>query len=299
MSESSDETERLRAELAARDGELARLRTELAETNSGVLALYAELETQAEALRRASDLKSSFLSNVSHELRTPIASVINLSRLLLDEELGGGKLEPEQKRQVGFIARAGETLLELVNSLLDLARIEAGRMEVLVRPILVAEVLATLRGMFRPLVTRQSVALIIEEPAASLAMRSDEGKLAQILRNLVGNALKFTERGEVRLTTIAEGEWVTFTVSDTGIGIPAEHLERVFQEFEQVANPLQAAAKGVGLGLPLSRSLAELLGGSLTVTSAPGTGSQFALRLPLVLQPADAPLIGHGEVAVA
>ena len=299
MTEQVNEIERLRAELAARDAELSRLRTELAETNSGVLALYAELESQAEQLRRASDLKSSFLSNVSHELRTPIASVINLSRLLLDPELGGGRLEPEQMRQVGFIARAGETLLELVNSLLDLARIEAGRMEVLVRPLLVGEVLATLRGMFRPLVTRQAVSLIIEEPAAPLTMRSDEGKLAQILRNLVGNALKFTERGEVRVHTTADSEWVTFIVSDTGIGIPPEHLERVFREFEQVPNALQASARGVGLGLPLSRSLAELLGGTLTVTSAPGVGSRFTLRLPLALPSADVPRTGHAEQAVA
>ena len=286
MTESSNEVERLQAELAARDVELSRLRSELAETNRGVLALYAELEAQAEALRRASDLKSSFLSNVSHELRTPIASVINLSRLLLDEELGGGRLDAEQRRQVGFIARAGETLLEMVNSLLDLARIEAGRMEVVVRPLLVGEVLSTLRGMFRPLVTRQDVSLVIEEPETRLTMRSDEGKLAQILRNLVGNALKFTERGEVRLHTSAEPEWISFIVSDTGIGIPDEHLERVFREFEQVPNALQAAAKGVGLGLPLSRSLAELLGGTLTVTSTPGEGSRFTLRLPMVLQPA-------------
>jgi signal transduction histidine kinase len=286
VTESSNEVERLRAELVARDAELARLRKELAETNSGVLALYAELEAQAEALRRASDLKSSFLSNVSHELRTPIASVINLSRLLLDEELGGGKLDAEQRRQVGYIARAGETLLEMVNSLLDLARIEAGRMEVLVRPLLVGEVLSTLRGMFRPLVTRQDVSLVIEEPETRLTMHSDEGKLAQILRNLVGNALKFTEHGEVRLQTSAEPEWISFIVSDTGIGIPDEDLERVFREFEQVPNALQAAAKGVGLGLPLSRSLAELLGGTLTVTSAPGEGSRFTLRLPMVLQPA-------------
>ena len=296
MTESSSEIERLRAELGAREAELSRLRSELAETNSGVLALYAELEAQAEALRRASDLKSSFLSNVSHELRTPIASVINLSRLLLDEELGGGRLDGEQRRQVGFIARAGETLLEMVNSLLDLARIEAGRMEVKVRPLLVGDVLATLRGMFRPLVTRAEVSLVIEEPETRLTMRSDEGKLAQILRNLVGNALKFTERGEVRLHTSADGEWVSFTVSDTGIGIPGEHLERVFREFEQVPNALQAAARGVGLGLPLSRSLAELLGGTLTVTSVTGEGSRFTLRLPLVLQPAQS---APGEPAEA
>ena len=299
MTPADDEVTRLRSELAARDAELTRLRTELAETNSGVLALYAELETQAEALRRASDLKSSFLSNVSHELRTPIASVINLARLLLDKELGGGSLDDDQRIQVGYIARAGETLLEMVNSLLDLARIEAGRMEVLARRFVVAELLGTMRGMFRPLVTRREVALVIEEPAAKLTMESDEGKIAQILRNLVANALKFTERGEIRVRAEEADGWVTFTVSDTGIGIPVEHHERVFQEFEQVSGPLQAKAKGVGLGLPLSRSLAELLGGTLTLTSGAGSGSQFTLRLPRVAGTAPAARGEPAEAAVA
>ena len=299
MTDSNSELQGLRDELRARDAELARLRAELAETNSGVLALYAELETQAEALRRASELKSSFLSNVSHELRTPIASVINLARLLLDEELGGASLDTEQRRQIGYIVRAGETLLEIVNSLLDLARIEAGRMEVVARPLLVGDLLSTLRGMFRPLVTRQEVALVIDEPPAGLSMRSDEGRIAQILRNLVGNALKFTERGEIRVHTSADHEWVTFVVRDTGIGIPGEDHERVFEEFEQVAGPLQAKAKGVGLGLPLSRNLAELLGGTLTVTSAAGEGSEFTLRLPRVMAAASAVDSREGEAAVA
>ncbi|HEX8851747.1 MAG TPA: HAMP domain-containing sensor histidine kinase [Gemmatimonadaceae bacterium] len=274
------ETERLRAEIAARDAELERLRTELSETNRGVLALYAELETQADALRRASDLKSSFLSNVSHELRTPIASVINLARLLLDESVGAAKLDVEQRRQLGYIERAGETLLEMVTSLLDLARIEAGRMQVTPEEVLVADLLATLRGMFRPLVTNREVTLAFDEVPAGLAIETDEGKLAQILRNLIGNALKFTERGEIRVAAVAEGSSIRFTVRDTGIGIPAEHHERIFQEFEQVSGPLQARAKGVGLGLPLSRSFAQLLGGSLTLESAPGSGSTFTLRLP-------------------
>jgi signal transduction histidine kinase len=298
VTQGDEEVTRFRAELEARDAELTRLRRELAETNSGVLALYAELETQAEALRRASELKSSFLSNVSHELRTPIASVINLARLLLDEEIGGGSLDAEQRLQVGYIARAGETLLEMVNSLLDLARIEAGRMDVVVRPVVVADLLATMRGMFRPLVTRAEVALVIEEPAAGLTMTSDEGKIAQILRNLVANALKFTERGEIRVRASEEDGWVTFVVSDTGIGIPAEHQERVFQEFEQVSGPLQAKARGVGLGLPLSRRLAELLGGTLTLASGSGQGSTFTLRLPAVAG-ANAPVRGRKEAAVA
>jgi signal transduction histidine kinase len=299
VTDSSSELQRLRDELGARDAELTRLRAELSETNRGVLALYAELETQAEALRRASDLKSSFLSNVSHELRTPISSVINLARLLLDDELGAASLDAEQRRQIGYIARAGEALLEMVNSLLDLARIEAGRMEVASRPMLVGDLLATLRGMFRPLVTRREVALVIEEPPAGLAMRSDEGRIAQILRNLVGNALKFTERGEIRVQTSSDDGWVTFVVRDTGIGIPGGDQERVFEEFEQVAGPLQAKAKGVGLGLPLSRRLAELLGGTLTVASVAGEGSTFTLRLPRVIADAAEEGTRAAEAAVA
>jgi signal transduction histidine kinase len=293
------EVTRLHAELAARDAELARLRTELAETNSGVLALYAQLESPAEVLRHTSDLKSSFLSNVSHELRTPIASVINLARLLLDPELGGGRLDDEQRVQVGYIARAGETLLEMVNSLLDLARIEAGRMDVVVKRVVVAELLATMRGMFRPLVTRREVALVFEDPPGGLTMQSDEGKIAQILRNLVANALKFTEQGEIRVRASESESWVTFIVSDTGIGIPIEHQERVFQEFEQVSGPLQVKAKGVGLGLPLSRSLAELLGGTLTLASGTGGGSAFTLRLPAVFGSGGATRLEATEAALA
>ena len=285
MTDPTNETERLRAQLAARDGELERLRSELAETNRGVVALYAELETQADALRRASDLKSSFLSNVSHELRTPIASVINLARLLLEDPAGAQRLDSEQKRQLGYIQRAGETLYEMVTSLLDLARIEAGRMHVNVEEVLVHDLFSALRGMFRPLVTNREVALVFDEVPAALAMRTDEGKLAQILRNLIGNALKFTERGEIRVSAqLDDADTVRFAVADTGIGIAAEHRERIFHEFEQVSGPLQSRAKGVGLGLPLSRSFAQLLGGSLTVESAPGAGSTFILRLPIRLR---------------
>ncbi|NUQ19627.1 MAG: HAMP domain-containing histidine kinase [Gemmatimonadaceae bacterium] len=281
MTTSIDETAQLRTQLAAREAELERLRAELAETNRGVVALYGELETQADALRRASDLKSSFLSNVSHELRTPIASVINLARLLLEDPAGAHRLDAEQKRQLGYIQRAGETLYEMVSSLLDLARIEAGRMQVTPSEVLVDDLLSALRGLFRPLVTNREVALVFDDVPTGLTMRTDEGKLAQILRNLIGNALKFTERGEIRVTATPEGaDAVRFTVADTGIGIPPEHQERIFHEFEQVAGALQSRAKGVGLGLPLSRSFAQLLGGSLTLESAPGAGSTFILRLP-------------------
>ena len=270
----------LRARLAAQEAELERLRQELAETNRGVVALYAELDERAADLRRASDSKSRFLSNVSHELRTPIASIINLGRLML-EERSGTPFDDEHRRQLGYIVGAGESLHAMVTELLDLARIEAGRIAVEPAPVSIADVMTSLRGMIRPLATRPGVALVIEDADPALVVETDEGRLAQILRNLLTNAVKFTERGEVRATATREPEgWTRFAVSDTGIGIAPEDQDRIFHEFEQVAGPLQRKARGIGLGLPLSRQLARLLGGELTLESAPGKGSTFTLHLP-------------------
>ena len=276
----TDAKERLREALAARDAELERLRQELDETNRGVVALYAELDAHAEELRRASDSKSRFLSNVSHELRTPIASVINLGRSLLEEPLGT-PLGTEHQRQLGYIVRAGESLLSMVTELLDLARIEAGKITVTPGRVIVADVMSSLRGMIRPLATRPGVALVIEDCEPSLVIETDEGRLSQILRNLLTNAVKFTEHGEVRANVARDADgWLRFAVVDTGIGIAPEDQERIFQEFEQVAGPLQRPARGIGLGLPLSRQLARLLGGELSLESAVGRGSRFTLRLP-------------------
>jgi signal transduction histidine kinase len=280
MLTSTDELTRLREALAASEAEGARLRRELDETNRGVLALYAELDDHALALRHASDLKSSFLSNASHELRTPIVSVINLARLLLEDD--GTPLASEQRRSLGYIQHAAQALNAMVDDLLDLAKIEAGKADVRVAPVRVADLFGTLRGMFRPLLRGDAVTLEIHDPPHDLELATDEARLAQILRNLVSNAIKFTERGSVRVTAAHDGDAVLFTVADSGVGIAPEHLERIFQEFEQIPGPLQQRAKGTGLGLPLSRRLAGLLGGSLSVASTVGHGSTFTVRLPVV-----------------
>lgn len=267
-------------ELRARQEELARLNQELQDTNRGVVALYAELDERANHLRRADELKSRFLSNMSHEFRTPLNSILALSRLLLGRT--DGELTPEQERQIQFIRKAAESLTELVNDLLDLAKVEAGK--IVVTPIECSAdgLFATLRGMLRPLLVGDAVALVFEDPADVPALVQDESKLSQILRNLISNAIKFTERGEVRIWASydREGDSVTFSVRDTGIGIAEEDLEIIFQEFGQVANPMQRRVKGTGLGLPLSKKLAELLGGSLAVESAPGEGSVFSVTVP-------------------
>ncbi|MGN6390684.1 MAG: ATP-binding protein [Gemmatimonadales bacterium] len=262
-----------------RQAEVERLNQELAETNRGVLALYAELDEKAADLARASELKSRFLSNISHELRTPLNAILNITALLIDR--ADGPLTTEQERQVRFVRGAATTLSEMVNDLLDLARIEAGRSVVRSSTFTVADLLAGLRGMFRPIMPSDSVALVVEEPADALELGTDEGKLSQILRNLISNALKFTEQGEVRVTAAAEADGtVRFTVADTGIGIAPEDQDRIFEEFAQLESALQKRATGAGLGLPLSRKLAELLGGQLSVASTPGIGSTFTLVIP-------------------
>lgn len=267
-------------EIRRRDEESKQLNQELGDTNRGVVALYAELDERAEQLRKASELKSRFLSNMSHEFRTPLNSVLALSRLLLDRI--DGELTSEQERQIGYIRRSAESLLELVNDLLDLSKVEAGKVEVKCARFTVSNLFGALRGALRPLLTSASVELNFETAEDMPELFTDEAKVAQILRNLISNALKFTERGEVRVTARhdAEKKIAIFRVRDTGIGIPPEHHERIFEEFSQIDTRLQKTVKGTGLGLPLSRSLAQLIGGNITIESVVGQGSVFTLTIP-------------------
>jgi signal transduction histidine kinase/DNA-binding response OmpR family regulator len=272
-------------QLRERQEELGRLNAELDDTNRGVVALYAELDEKADHLRRADEMKSRFLSNMSHEFRTPLNSILALSQLLLSR--ADGPVTEEQEKQLAFIRKSAEDLSELVNDLLDLAKVEAGK--IVVRPIRfeVQGLFAALRGMLRPLLVSDTVQLVFEDPQGVPPLYTDEAKISQILRNFVSNALKFTERGEVRISArlAPSGDAVDFSVADTGIGIAFEDQERIFQEFTQLEHPLQRQVKGTGLGLPLCRRLAELLGGALSVTSTPGAGATFSAILPLVYSP--------------
>jgi signal transduction histidine kinase len=238
-----------------------------------------ELDERAQDLGRAADLKSRVLSDISHEVRTPLNAIINLSRLLLDRL--DGELSVEQERQVRMIRDSAMTVTDLVNDLLELARMEAGKTVARVASFSAADLFAALRGMFRPLVTTESVALVLDDVGHLPPLETDEGKLGQVLRNLISNALKFTEKGEVRVSAELRGaDAIAFSVTDTGVGIADEDKERIFQEFLQIENPLQRRAHGTGLGLPLSRKLVTFLGGELLVQSRLGQGSTFTAVIP-------------------
>jgi signal transduction histidine kinase len=268
------------AELRERQEDLLALTRELEDTNRGIVALYAEIEDKAERLRLADEMKSRFLSNTSHELRTPLSSIRALAKLLLDRL--DGDLTIEQERQVKFIEKAANDLSELVNDLLDLAKIEAGKVEVLPAPVVVDNLFRALKGMLRPLVDDARVELVFETPDFDEPFESDEGKISQVLRNFISNALKFTEQGSVRVSASwdRERDIIAFAVADTGIGISPDNLQLIFEEFSQIEHPLQRRSKGTGLGLPLCRKLAALLGGRVEVESQVGTGSTFRLVLP-------------------
>ncbi|MFG2105968.1 sensor histidine kinase [Micromonospora chersina] len=276
-----DELEVLNSELQETNrGVMAlynQLTEELEETNRGVVALYAELDEKSAQLRAASESKSRFLANVSHELRAPVTAIIGLSRLLADS--ASDPLTAEQARQVGLIRSSAADLLGLVNELLDLAKAESGRLEPNWAEVDLRGLFGQLRGTLRALATRPEVELVVEEPPTPATVRSDEVLLAQVLRNLLHNGLKFTERGEVRLRAERRGDVWSLSVTDTGAGIPPELHERIFEEFYQV--PGTTRVGGTGLGLPYARRLVTLLGGTLELTSEPGRGSTFTVVLPV------------------
>jgi signal transduction histidine kinase len=291
-------------EIRQRNLEIGHLNRELAETNRGVVALSAELEEKAEQLRAANEVKSRFLSHASHEFRTPLTGIIGLTRLLLNS---GEKRSEEERRQLQFILRSAEDLTAIVDDLLDLAKVEAGKIQLYPAEFELSSLLGAMRGLFRPLQAADSVNLVFEEPSGMPPLFTDEGKVGQIVRNLVSNALKFTEKGEVRVSArlLPDSDSVEISVQDTGIGIAPENLSRIFEEFSQVDSPVQRRVKGTGLGLPLVRRLAELLGGGVSVSSTPGMGSTFTVRLARRLnvravdpdRPASAVIVDDEEIA--
>jgi CheY-like chemotaxis protein/two-component sensor histidine kinase len=236
---------------------------------------------------------------MSHEFRSPLNSILALSGLLLNRS--DGALSADQELQAEYIRKAARDLLDLVNDLLDLAKVEAGKVEAKPLEFRVADLFAALRGMLRPLLLNQAVDLVFEDVDDVPAMFSDEGKISQILRNFISNALKFTEQGEVRVSArVSQNGNIIFSVADTGIGIAPEDQQRIFQDFAQVDSPIQRRVKGTGLGLPLSQKLATLLGGEVRVESRPGAGSTFTVEIPVRYeQPVEIGLQSESALATA
>jgi signal transduction histidine kinase len=270
------------ARIAELTGQVEAMQTELDETNRGVVALYAELDDQAQQLQRATELKSRFLAYMSHEFRTPISALRSLARLLLDRV--DGPLTSEQEKQVRFIQSTAEEFADMVNDLLDLAKVEAGRIDVSPAWFEMVDLFSALRGMFRPMLTNPDVSLVFEQPQQASRLYTDNKRLSQILRNFISNALKFTVKGEVRVSAVENpGATITFAIADTGIGIDPIYHSAMFRDFTQVDSPIQKRLRGTGLGLSLSRQLAELLGGTVGLRSELGSGSTFFVTIPLRL----------------
>jgi signal transduction histidine kinase/CheY-like chemotaxis protein len=259
----------------------------------------AELTAARDAAMQASRAKSAFLANMSHELRTPLNAIIGFTRLVMRRSKD--VLPPKQYENLEKILISGEHLLSLINAVLDLSKIEAGRVEV--RPVEFAlEPLVDLcLRTVEPMLKGDRVILTKEVEPGLPTLVQDHEKVRQILTNLLGNAAKFTEAGSITLRACCDGEEVVVEVADTGIGIPEQARELIFEEFRQVDSGSTRQHGGTGLGLAISRRLARLMGGDITVESALGTGSTFALRLPLrhctvplpLSGPAE-PVIGHG-----
>ncbi len=262
-------------EMNAASAEIERYRDHLEEI---VRQRTGELEDANESLLKAQAAKDTFLTSMSHELRTPLNSIIGFTQILLQGL--AGPLNDEQARQLEMVNSSGRHLLALINDVLDLSKIGAGHVVLQRDEVLLAEVLADIEGTARPLLDEKSLDWVCECDSQEV-MFTDRRRLEQILLNLVSNAVKFTERGTIRLSAKVSGSFVRFEVADTGIGISQDALELVFGEFVQIDMKEAIRPEGTGLGLAISRRLANLLGGTLVAASEVGVGSTFMLNLPV------------------
>ncbi|MEZ4449014.1 MAG: AAA family ATPase [Nannocystaceae bacterium] len=265
---------------ATRREALGILCTQLA-ISLGHTRLYQSLVEARARAEAASQAKSTFLANMSHELRTPLTAILGYAELIAEEMEDQG--EATHLGDLERIRRAGLHLLGVIGDILDLSKIEADRLEIVVEAFELAELLDTVVEAMKPAIQRGGNALVYTPPAGLGTMRSDRLRLRQILLNLLGNAAKFTEAGVITLAVTRAGERVRFTVVDTGIGMAADQVERVFDAFHQVDDSTTRTTDGTGLGLTISRRLSQLLGGEISVESAPGEGSRFTVDLPLDL----------------
>ena len=269
------------------DSYCAQLGSTLERRHPGFAQVAAKREAETAALvanaqmlaaTAADRAKTKFLANMSHELRTPLNAIIGFSELM--------RLRPaeatDQIEYAGYIHEAGKLLLEIINGLLDLARIEAGKLELHDEWLLLDEILRSAVTTVTPTAEKKRITLVLEPPGGELAIRVDRTRFKQILLNLLSNAVKFTETGgRVSINaSMVEGGELALSVTDTGVGIASEYLDRVFEPFEQIEDHLTRQNEGTGLGLSIARALAELHGGRLLLSSSIGHGTAVELRLP-------------------
>lgn len=246
-----------------------------------VLAFYINRrlrESEREA-RKLSRVKEEFFTRVTHEFRVPLHGILGLLTLL--KEGVYGSVAPQQRGALDMMGKSSQSLLELVNDLLDLSKLSSGKMDVLMERVSIFDVLNNVSSIAVPLAREKGLSFVTDVPEGLPALATDRVKLHQILTNLVGNAIKFTEIGSVTIRTRASETTVSISVEDTGIGIENKNLPQLFDEFSQVGRTSDTKKKGSGLGLSISKRLAELLGGQISVQSTPGRGSVFTLTLPL------------------
>lgn len=282
-----EETRRLADRLAAMNTELEAQSVELKKQADVLGDQNLELEVQSARIIEANRLKSEFLSNMSHELRTPLNSVLALSTVLVTQ--AGGRLSAEELGYLGIIERNGRNLLALINDILDLAKIESGRVELAYDEFSLRETLTTLAESLEPLCREKGISLEVDVEESLPPLAGDERRTRGILRNLVGNGVKFTLKGGVTVTARRRAEEVDVVVTDTGVGIPEKDLPFIFEEFRQVDGGTARPFEGTGLGLAIAARSARLLGGRISVRSREGVGSTFTLVLPLRAVPESRP----------
>ncbi|MDN8614715.1 response regulator [Variovorax ginsengisoli] len=280
--------ENQQAELEQTNSQLSERTEALDQRNAALRRVQRDLEERADELQRASRYKSEFLANMSHELRTPLNSALILAKLLGDNPRGN--LDAEQVKFAESIYASGNDLLVLINDILDIAKVEAGKLDVVAEHVPLARLGESLRMNFAPLAGQKQLGFRLDiRPDAPASLVTDRQRVEQILKNLLSNALKFTDRGEVALTVSGTADGgAAFAVSDSGIGIPADQQEVIFEAFRQADGTTSRRYGGTGLGLSISRDLTRLLGGTLNVHSVPGAGSTFTLQLPARAPQADA-----------
>ena len=281
LQESQSRLESQHAELEESNAQLEEQSQHLERQRSELAQAQVLLTDRAAALERAGQYKSEFLANMSHELRTPLNSTLILAKLLSDNK--AGNLTDEQVKFAQTISAAGNDLLALINDILDISKIEAGRIEVSPEAVPLARVVGAMQQAFEPIAHQRGLGFIVRlAEDAPAAIETDEARLGQILKNLISNALKFTEKGVVTLSVTGQADSgrVSFAVQDTGIGIRGDQQELIFEAFRQADGSTHRKYGGTGLGLSISRTLAHLLGGELTVRSRVGEGSVFTLALP-------------------